>query len=549
MVHQFSDQTQFRVMANLPLMRMISGSTQGMEMERGFLKGIFKYIGDDGLFYNDVKSRPWVRGDVCGVAYHYLGKDRYYTSLQQSNLLLHTLMSYGQYSGDQRWFEVARRCIDSLIRLAVDRGNIAYYHKWQYLPGEAHSEGPPLSDFVTRWVSESYFANMFLRFYDLTGYQPAADMARKLTLFNSSTWMFPDDKNLPWKNACYAGFPNMASSLPMEYGLRLDDAEMLKVAQQNFEKHLPYVDKFTGYTSEVIFTGSKASTQHTAEGCYVAYPIQNAAVLSKFGIGDNWNHIDRWVRNMFAEAQLKNIDWVSRINLDKPLPPHATTDNVLERNIGSFGGAMRPNDWYGGDVHGAHHPDVYGPGGSGMALQFCCQARSAAAIYNVWDSIIQHEDGKLKVNLLLNRASEVADIDSHIPYTGQVDVKVKQPVELSIRIPEWVKPEEASATVDGENRDITFVGRYAQLGSVNAGQKAILTFPISERDEKTVIEGREYMLRIKGNTVIGISPGGKHSPLYQRAYYRENSTRWHKVNRFLIDRDKFKIKESHALCW
>ncbi|RKZ72810.1 MAG: hypothetical protein DRQ57_16315, partial [Gammaproteobacteria bacterium] len=154
-----------------------------------------------------------------------------------------------------------------------------------------------------------------------------------------------------------------------------------------------------------------------------------------------------------------------------------------------------------------------------------------------------------KINLLLNRASEVADIDSHIPYTGQVDVKVKQAVELSIRIPEWVKPEDASATVDGKSRDISFSGRYAQLGDVNAGQTATLSFPISERDEKTTIMGKEYSLRIKGNTVIGISPQGQHCPIYQRAHYRENSTRWHKVNRFLIDRDKFKMKESHALCW
>jgi hypothetical protein len=45
------------------------------------------------------------------------------------------------------------------------------------------------------------------------------------------------------------------------------------------------------------------------------------------------------------------------------------------------------------------------------------------------------------VNLLLNRASAWADLDSYIPYEGRVDVRVKRDCELAVRIPEWVKPE------------------------------------------------------------------------------------------------------------
>ena len=35
---------------------------------------------------------------------------------------------------------------------------------------------------------------------------------------------------------------------------------------------------------------------------------------------------------------------------------------------------------------------------------------------------------------LLNRASKWADVDSHVPHTGEMDVKVKQPVALSVHI-------------------------------------------------------------------------------------------------------------------
>ena len=39
---------------------------------------------------------------------------------------------------------------------------------------------------------------------------------------------------------------------------------------------------------------------------------------------------------------------------------------------------------------------------------------------------MQCRDGELSVNLLISRPSPWADVESHIPYTGRVDVKIKQ---------------------------------------------------------------------------------------------------------------------------
>jgi len=32
--------------------------------------------------------------------------------------------------------------------------------------------------------------------------------------------------------------------------------------------------------------------------------------------------------------------------------------------------------------------------------------------------------------------------------------------------------------------------------------------------------------------VVKIEPGGRYNPLYQREHYRQDATRWHKVQRF-----------------
>jgi hypothetical protein len=163
----------------------------------------------------------------------------------------------------------------------------------------------------------------------------------------------------------------------------------------------------------------------------------------------------------------------------------------------------------------------------------CCTAYGCNGLFWVWERMIRYRDGKLRVNLLMNRASEWADVDSYIPYTGRVDVKVKKPIDLSLRIPEWVKPEQVICRVNQQDRAIVWDGRYAQVGNVKPGDIATLSFPISELTEKVWIEKKEYTLIRKGNDVVSIDPPGEIHPLYQRQHYRRTDPRMRKVTRFV----------------
>ena len=134
---------------------------------------------------------------------------------------------------------------------------------------------------------------------------------------------------------------------------------------------------------------------------------------------------------------------------------------------------------------------------------------------------------------MLNRASPWADVDSFIPYEGRVDVRIKKACELSVRIPEWVKPEEAKCQVSGTDRPLSWEGRYAVVGKVEPKDVVTMTFPIFERTDKVKIQGNEYTLIRKGNDVVHIDPPGKYCPLYQRDKYRENKVRTKNVERFV----------------
>lgn len=165
-----------------------------------------------------------------------------------------------------------------------------------------------------------------------------------------------------------------------------------------------------------------------------------------------------------------------------------------------------------------------------------CTGNASRTIYYVWENILHFKDGKLSVNLLLNRASIWAEVDSYIPYEGRVDIKIKQSCKnLLVRIPEWIenKSEKVICTVNNQIRELKWENRYVNAGEVNQGDEVTVSFPIQERTVKEFIGDKLYTLVIKGNTVVFINPPGKNCPLYQRNHYRENKVRWRKITRFV----------------
>jgi DUF1680 family protein len=151
--------------------------------------------------------------------------------------------------------------------------------------------------------------------------------------------------------------------------------------------------------------------------------------------------------------------------------------------------------------------------------------------------MLSYEQGVLKVNLLFNRASKWVDIDSYLPYAGRVELRVKEPVKLAVRLPEWVKPSEARCEVGGSARGLTYAGRYAQIGQTERGETVVVSFPISERTERRSIEGSDYTFVLRGNDVVSVDPAGKYLPLYQRGYYRTGNPLYAKVTRFVSSQE------------
>lgn len=563
MCHNGSDlNTIGKFLEVLPLLRTMCGSEQNLDVEFGMLRTMLKQQGRDGMIYMPASGRPWTLGATTDPNGGMPGWD---AGIDQVGLLgygpartIAAFLIYGQKDPNGPWRDAARRLAESFkSKIIIDGPNAYTFRSWTY-PGEpvVKPKKPPGQNIgilggMSAWVAQ------YLAAYDrAVGDPDALRLAEKLVHYNfeelkyfGDDGSFSDDvvANLgPGGAAAHFHTHAMNILAALAVAQKTGNEQMLKRAITAFEwaaSSKSTAEPLVGFFPEVIFRGKTPNV--TSEICEVSDMIIAGIMLSKMGY-DHWDDVDRWTRNQLAESQLTRVDWLSNGEVDWSkfevpqeqrdatfVDGRYTTDHVAERTLGAFSGWPSVNDWV-----GQSHPDEL------MTVMNCCSGSGARALYAVWRDSISYvpslmpvQPGRLRVNLLLNRASQWADVDSYIPYVGRVDIKPKQELLLDIRLPQWVRPDEAHCTVDGEDRPLTFDGRYALVGRVDKGQSVSLTFPITERTEKIHAIGKEYTVVVRGNDVVWIDPPGKYLPFYQRGQFRTGDPLYRKVTRFVSDEE------------
>jgi DUF1680 family protein len=287
----------------------------------------------------------------------------------------------------------------------------------------------------------------------------------------------------------------------LEYAALRGDKQLMALVREGYEYAKLLGETTVGYFPERATHLWSSSIEdradfryETSEACEVADMIALGLKLTHLGQGDYWDDVDRWLRNQFIESQLTDIEWVYQMTEELPEMQHdpsfQTTERVPERNLGAFAGWPSVNDWY----TGAPHTRNYYPDYPGQAIMHCCTGNAARAIHYAWEHILEQKKDKVRVNLLLNRASPWIDLHSHIPYEGRIAIQVKKACGLSVRIPEWVSPAETACTVNSLQRSPAWQGRYAVLGRLRPGDSVEVTFGIGSRTEDISVQGGYYKI-------------------------------------------------------
>ncbi len=540
MYHTLDDHVQDKFFLALPQCRTACGSEQNLDVERHLMWTYLRKQGADGMIYIPIEGRPWAIPDQPSP---WAGLDELPTSTEawasvvMAGRVLGAFSVYATIDPAGPWEDAARRLADALKRFCVVEGDVAWLARNWSEPDKPIV--PPAEKPVGfRAAVAGWTAQGLLEYHQLLGDNDAACLAAKLMryVFRDSGYFgpggeftveFPDQPHIHFHaHTCQI----MAA---LQASRATDDSELSRMAMTAYDYALGRGETLVGFFPEWLTPADpetgKPAGPFSSEICEVADMIMSALRFCHMGV-DKWDDVDRWLRNQFAECQLTDTNWLEDGHMEKadrdahPLPgagsdvpKGGTAKRVAERAIGSFSGWPSANDFV---------------QGNGWSIMHCCTGNGARALYHAWQSILSVDDGALKVNLLMNRSSQWADVDSHVPYSGQVDIRMKQAMKLSIRLPEWVEPGEEVCDVNGETRPLEHDGRYAVVGDVAAGDVATLSFPIHERTEVLEIERQRYTTVIRGNEVVSIDPPGTNRPLYQRGHYRGGRTLWKSVSTF-----------------
>jgi hypothetical protein len=528
---------------SLPLTRLMCGSRDALEIDKRWAEVILHSIGPDGLFYVTLTGRPWDTG-----AYPWVippdGGDQYAYLPTCNGRLLGALGAYYKITGDEVWKKTGEGIVDRLNQLAIWDGKQAFFPKFVYFPNEkltsdqieaAKKESKELTlgeteKNVTLW--QTWLVTGLSQFYRSTGYEPAGQLARGLLEYIIARRYTPEGH---WDDHHHCG--TLGIHAMCELALATNDRKLAEFARKCYEwgkseemGAIPQIGYFA------VMQHQRGS-EEPMEPCSVADMTAIALKLNRLGMGDYWDDVDHYVRNMLVEAQITHpaqiADFCRRIQ-DKtavgnyfwkpngakaqPVAYNQIADTLPEKMVGFFSTTVYPNEQ------------------NGWAWSFtCCTGNATRAMYYAWENIVSHDAqaNELKINLLLNRASPWADVDSYLPYTGRIEVKIKTQLNgLQIRMNDWISKDQVACLVNDKPAACDWNGRYLKLGAVQPNDRVVMQFPISEHTEKVHSYKLNYTVTFRGSDVVAVDPPGRDMPLFQRGVYRTGEPRYVKVQRF-----------------
>ncbi len=534
MYHDAGADCQAKFMEPLVLNRLISGSTQNLDIERAMIESFLKGIDENGLYHAPIKDRPWhSRGWDMGGPWGEPGKVDEATAraenakeppyaggnvLSVRSRLLASWILYYHYGRDPMWKELLDKAVLNQTRGFVDKGDYGFFGHPDKPPFGFHAEDGWTVQSLAQYYRFSDNAALKERVKTVPGKLIRFQQEHAKIFDSDGRFLFESEFSPGRGGPHFHGHSNCLLGF-LEFALATNDKALKEYVKKSFEWARGQGSALIGFYPENIRPNCPNS-----EGCPVADMVALAVKLSEAGIGDYWDDADRWVRNYFSELQLtpekaRLLSEFSARFKETAVPFNATADNVTQRSIGAFAGWPGVNEW-------AHQ----------IGIQHCCTGNGARTIYYVWENIVDDKNRELRVNLLLNRAAPQLDIRSFIPYQGKVEFQFKQSAaKFLARMPEYVEQgsDKVQCKINGSDRSFTWSGRYLDLGRVEADDEVVVTFPIGTRTVTERIAGVDYTLLIKGNTVVQITPPGKFCPLFQREYLREDQPRWREVQRFV----------------
>ena len=540
---------------SFPMMRVMSGSAQDLDVEQRFMERMVSLIGDDGLFYCP-NTTPWRR---AGRGYEGIEED--YSNVMMDGRMMLSMMAWYQRDRDPVWLDRIKKMADGLARVAVYKDDYAFYPEGRVVFEYSHPRSGWKDTTEPGWDGAEGGATTYnsaqvralSRWYAMSGDKAALDLAGKLVNFlmkprfwgagsgvatglareavmdlqgKWSGWrVLESGVDAPWSlngSLSHVNGREILLRALFEYAIVVNDQSLKELVRDGYEflrrMGIPRIGWIRACSGRC--------------GCWSGRLVAILIKLCDAGF-DYWEDVDQVVRNELVEQQLLRRDFLEAMSEAGPEhrldPPLETDDRVIERTLGALA-------HYGDDPAMLRPPSTYW-----YSSASCCLQAGTQGLYYAWEAAVRCTDGSARINLLLNRASPWLDVDSYLPYEGKVVVTNKTANRLSLRVPRWADRTAVRCQVNDSLVTPHWLGQYVILDGLRPRDVVTVTFPVVEETAKYSSQGTrspeptDYTLHFKGNDLVDISPRkqGVGYPVYLRDSYRQDHAPKKSVTRFV----------------
>jgi len=278
----------------------------------------------------------------------------------------------------------------------------------------------------------------------------------------------------------------------LRYGLLVGDQRIVDRVGKLFDWTL-------AHSSSYGWVPSGVGHQTTSGTCAIIDALHLGILLGRHVDPKYFDFVERCARNQLLESQFL------RPELAMPKGDFPEAERVAKALHGSWSSWAAPN---------SQDPCIHDHG----YVEGCCVGSGVRGCYLVWNSAIERRDGKVRVHLSFSRNSPWVEVVSHRPYQGRVDVLAHETTDLAIRVPPWVDKKDIRTRIAGKSVAVKLSPeRYVELHDVKKGQWVRLEYPLRQVTRTEKVNGAEYKVRWRGDTVVSIVPPGETYPTYQRA--------------------------------
>lgn len=515
-----------KIVEALPMLRVMTGSTFNIDMDANAIMSFVRVTGRDGLCYYPVENCPWAFFDDYTRTIN-----KPYSDVFAEGRQLMAYAAWYQHDRNPLWKQLAERKIRRLQEMTLRKEDTFFFRLSRgYTPWDDPLKGDvvPVGDHnvyekdkgmvgtpaavIVGWIPQG--GGMW---YRLTQEKLFENLSRGLArylllhgeMIDPGTGQYLADHETHVTHSLLSN---------LSWALSFGDPEMAQWVKKGFDYHLKFIDADrTG-----ILIGQEA--------CLVSDTIGIGIMLSQADLGDYWDAVDRFIRNTFLDMQVTDVSWIKQQPYEYSAvqePGNYQFEDGADRCLGVWRHRM-------GETA---HFEVTG----------CCNGNCSRELYFIWDNILTHKNGQLRVNLLMNRASPWADVDSWLPYEGRVLVTVKSEHDaLYMRIPDWVDKSEVSCSLNGEKMRRIWAGEYLDVGHVDRDARIVVEFPIPvttrevvipillEQDgEREVWDRRKHTATFRGNTLLDIHPRLDGYPIENHLKYQADKAPVKQVVRFV----------------